>query len=264
MLRITISDMATPRALIFSGYGLNCEEETKTGLTLAGAAADIVHIEDVAANPSMLAKYQIVMLPGGFSYGDDTGAGKAYGARLKHHLGNELEKFLARDTLMAGICNGFQILTAAGILPGALITNESARYSCRWVDMEVVGDTPWLSSITKLSLPIGHGEGRYVDTEANLDALETAGRVALRYVEGDMSAYQGLPGNPNGAMRGIAGITGRDGRILGLMPHPDRATFFEQRPDWTVLREQLEREGKKPPVYADGIRIFENAVKYFI
>ena len=255
--------MATPRALIFSGYGLNCEEETKTGLSLAGATADIVHIEDVAKNPSMLAKYQIAMFPGGFSYGDDTGAGKAYGARVKHHLGDELTKFLERDTLMAGICNGFQILTAAGILPGALITNESARYSCRWVDMEVVGDTPWLKGITKVSLPIGHGEGRYVDTEANLDTLEGTGRVALKYVAGEMSEYQGLPYNPNGAMRDIAGVTGKEGRILGLMPHPDRATFFEQRPDWTVLREQLEREGKKVPVYADGMAVFRNAVQYF-
>lgn len=255
--------MATPRALIFSGYGLNCEEETKTGLTIAGAKADIVHIEDVAKNPGMLAKYQIVMFPGGFSYGDDTGAGKAYGARLKHHLGAELEKFLSRDTLMAGICNGFQILTAAGILPGALITNESARYSCRWVDMEVKGETPWFSGISKISLPIGHGEGRYIDTEENLDALEASGRVALTYVSGDMSAYQGLPYNPNGAMRDIAGITGRGGRILGLMPHPDRAIFFHQRPDWTLEREKLAALGKKTPEYADGIEVFRNAVQYF-
>ncbi len=255
--------MATPRALIFSGYGLNCEEETKTGFLLAGGAADIVHIEDVAKNPGMLKKYQIAMFPGGFSYGDDTGAGKAYGARLKHHLGEELEKFLARDTLAAGICNGFQILTAAGILPGALITNESARYSCRWVDMEVVGDTPWLSGISRISLPIGHGEGRYVDSEKNLDALHASGQVALRYVEGEMSAYQNLPYNPNGAMRDIAGVTGRGGRILGLMPHPDRALFFHERPDWTVARERLEREGKKAPEHAAGIEVFRNAVRYF-
>lgn len=255
--------MATPRALIFSGYGLNCEEETKTGLLIAGAKADIVHIEDVAKNPAMLGKYQIVMFPGGFSYGDDTGAGKAYGARLKHHLGAALEKFLSRDTLMAGICNGFQILTAAGILPGALITNESARYSCRWVDMEVKGDTPWLTGITKISLPIGHGEGRYIDTEENLDVLAESGRIALQYVAGPMSAYQGLPYNPNGAMRDIAGITGREGRILGLMPHPDRAIFFHERPDWTLEREKLSALGKKTPEFADGIEVFRNAVRYF-
>ena len=129
--------------------------------------------------------------------------------------------------------------------------------------MDVVGDTPWLTGITKISLPIGHGEGRYIDTEANPDALEEAGRVALRYVDGGMSAYQGLPANPNGAMRDIAGVTGRDGRILGLMPHPDRALFFHERPDWTNVREQYEREGKKLPEHAGGLEVFRNAVRYF-
>lgn len=252
-----------PRALIFSGYGLNCEDETKAGFALAGAAADIVHIEDIIRDPKMLKKYQIAVFPGGFSYGDDTGAGKAYGARVRHHLGDELKAFLERDTLMAGICNGFQILTASGILPGALIANASARYSCRWVDMEVVGETPWLSGIERLSLPIGHGEGQYVDTEQNLDRLEKEDRVALRYVRGEMSAYQDLPANPNGAARDIAGILGKEGRILGMMPHPDRALLYTQRPDWTVKREEYERTGRKLPMHADGVRIFKNAVKYF-
>jgi phosphoribosylformylglycinamidine synthase I len=253
----------TPRVLIFSGYGLNCEEETKTAFDIAGAKSDIVHIEDVAKAPSMLSQYQIAVFPGGFSYGDDTGSGKAYGARVRHHLGRELEKFLERDTLMAGICNGFQILTASGILPGALIANDSARFTCRWVDLEVKGESPWLAGLTTLSLPIAHGEGKYVDTEANLDVLEKNGNVALTYSKGEMTAYQGLPYNPNGASRDIAGITARNGRVLGLMPHPERGAFFEQRPDWTVLREEYERAGKKLPVHAVGIEIFRNAVKYF-
>ncbi len=253
----------TPRVLIFSGYGLNCEEETKIAFEHAGAAADIVHIEDIAKNPKLLKRYQIAVFPGGFSYGDDTGAGKAYGARVKHHLGDELQQFLERDTLLAGICNGFQIITAAGILPGALIANESARFTCRWVDLEVKGQSPWLADIERLSLPIAHGEGQYVDTEKNLDALEKAGGLALTYVSGEMCAYQHLAANPNGAMRDIAGITARDGRVFGLMPHPERGSFFEQRPDWTVKREEYERAGKTPPVYADGIEVFRNAVKYF-
>lgn len=253
----------TPRALIFSGYGLNCEEETKIALEHAGATADILHIEDIAQNPKLLKKYQIAVFPGGFSYGDDTGAGKAYGARVRHHLGNELEAFLERDTLMAGICNGFQIVTAAGILPGALIANDSARFTCRWVDLEVKGTSPWLMGIDRLSLPIAHGEGKYVDSEKNLDTLQKAGGLALVYAKGEMTEYQKLPYNPNGAMRDIAGITNRDGRVFGLMPHPERGSFFEQRPDWTVQREAYERAGNKPPVYADGIKIFKNAVKYF-
>lgn len=252
-----------PKALIFSGYGLNCEEETKVALEIAGAPADIVHIEDVVKNPKILSKYQIAIFPGGFSYGDDTGSGKAYGARVKHHLAGELQKFLSRDTLMAGICNGFQILTASGILPGALIANDSARFICRWVDLEVKGDSPWLTGLTTLSLPIAHGEGKYFDTEENLDALEKAGGVALTYVAGEMSLTQGLPGNPNGALRNIAGVTAYEGRVFGLMPHPERGAYFDQRPDWTVLRERFEKEGQKTPEYAEGIDIFRNAVKYF-
>ena len=252
-----------PRVLIFSGYGLNCEEETKTAFEYAGATADIVHIEDIAKNPKTLKKYQIAVFPGGFSYGDDTGAGKAYGARVRHHLGDELQTFLERDTLMAGICNGFQIVTSAGILPGALIANDSARFTCRWVDLEVKGDTPWLAGIDQLSLPIAHGEGKYVDSEKNLDALSKAGGIALTYTKGDICGYQKLPYNPNGAMRDIAGITGYDGRVFGLMPHPERGSFFEQRPDWTVKREEYEREGKKVSTEAAGIEVFRNAVKYF-
>ena len=252
-----------PRALIFSGYGLNCEEETKVALEAAGAHADIVHLEDIARSPKILKQYQIAVFPGGFSYGDDTGSGKAYGARVKHHLADELKQFLSRDTLMAGICNGFQILTASGILPGALVRNDSARFTCRWVDLKVEGTSPWFAGIDTISLPIAHGEGKYVDTEKNLDALEKKGGVALRYVAGEMCEYQNLPANPNGTLRDIAGITGNKGRVLGLMPHPERGAFFMQRPDWTVLRERYEKEGKRLPEYADGIEVFRNAVRYF-
>ena len=117
-----------PRAIILSGYGLNCEDETAFAFETAGARADIVHINDLIANKKMFKKYQILVVPGGFSYGDDTGSGKAYANKLKQHLDHELHEFLACDTLMAGICNGFQILTSAGILPGALTHNDSQRY----------------------------------------------------------------------------------------------------------------------------------------
>src|SRR4051812_43790584 len=113
-----------PRAIIFSGYGLNCEDETKFAFERVGAEADIVHINDLIEEPKKLAEYQIAAMPGGFSYGDDLGSGRAYGLRIKNHLGKELEKFLARDTLMIGICNGFQILVSSGILPGALLENS--------------------------------------------------------------------------------------------------------------------------------------------
>lgn len=255
--------MKTPRTLIFSGYGLNCEEETKTAFEIAGAEADIVHINDLIEKPKMLGDYQIAAIPGGFSYGDDTGAGKAYGSRLKKHLGEELEKFLERDTLMIAICNGFQVATSAGILPGALIANDSARYSCRWVDVEVKGYSPWLKGIEKLSLPIAHGEGKYVAPKETLALLKKNDGIALKYVEGDISAHFDLPANPNGATENIAGVSARSGRVLGLMPHPERAVRFTALPHWTYLKENYARKKKSLPHDGPGIQIFRNAVHYF-
>src|SRR3989338_5851356 len=128
-LQVVLQELVTmkkPHVIIFSGYGLNTEDETKAAFQSVGATADIIHLNDIIAKPAVLDKAQIIVFPGGFSYGDDTGSGKAYGNRLKQHLGREIEKFLARDTLLIGICNGFQIITSAGILPGALIANDTA------------------------------------------------------------------------------------------------------------------------------------------
>ncbi len=246
-----------PTIIIFSGYGLNCEEETKFAFEAAGGRADIVHINDVIASPSMLKKYQILAMPGGFSYGDDTGSGKAYGNRLNNHLGPMLKEFLTRDTLVIGICNGFQILTAAGILPGALTYNESARYMDRWVDLEVVGTSPWTRGMKKISVPIAHGEGKYVLPE---DGLYD---VAFTYTKGPMCEYQNLSTNPNGSALDIAGVMSADGRILGMMPHPERGMFFRQRPDWQVQKEALKKKGKKLPEYGDGFLLFKNAISYY-
>jgi phosphoribosylformylglycinamidine synthase len=216
------------------------------------------------ARPALLRKYNIVAVPGGFSYGDDTGSGKAYGTRLRENLGTELTTFLQRDTLLIGICNGFQILTHAGLLPGALVHNDSHTYQCRWVDVQVRGESPWLRGINTLSIPIAHGEGKYVDTDKNLKALlARTNEAVLKYIPGPMSKNYNLPYNPNGALYDIAGVTSHSGRVLGLMPHPERGFFFTHRPDWTLLREQLEAEGKKLPEHNDGQKIFSNAIKYF-
>ena len=253
-----------PHVIIFSGYGLNTEDETKNAFESVGATADIVHINDIIAKPSLLEKAQIVVLPGGFSYGDDTGSGKAYGNRLKQHLGEAIEEFLKRDTLMIGICNGFQIITNAGFVPGALLTNSSCRYSCRWVDLDVVGESPWLKGIKRLSLPIAHGEGKYYLPPSESTLLSKVGGVALKYAEGETAKHFGLPANPNGSLENIAGVTSHDGRVLGLMPHPERATRFTQLPHWTNLRESYVRDGKAMPTEGPGLQIFKNAVNYFI
>ena len=149
-------------ALIFSGYGINCEEETKRAFELAGANADIVHLNDLIAEPSRLKNYQIAAFPGGFSFGDDTGSGKAYANMIKNHLLKEIKAFVARDTLTIGICNGFQVLTSLDLLKGTLTHNTSAQFIDRWVDLKVSSDSPWLKGIESMSLPVAHGEGRYI------------------------------------------------------------------------------------------------------
>ena len=255
--------MKKPQVIVLSGYGLNCEDETKFAFELARGKADIVHINDLVAEKRILKQYQILAIPGGFSYGDDTGSGKAYANKLKNHLHKELEDFVGRDTLTLGICNGFQILTNLGLLPGALLPNSGARYLNRWVDLKITGVSPWLAGIHTLSLPIAHGEGRYYADRKILTALKRERGVAAAYVKGEIARHQDLPANPNGAPLNIAGVTGYGGRVLGMMPHPERAMFFTQLPHWTLLKERLVRKGEKLPHDGPGIKIFQNAIKYF-
>jgi len=255
--------MKKPHVIIFSGYGLNTEDETKFIFEKVGATAEIIHLNDIIARPSVLKKAEIIVFGGGFAYGDDTGAGKAYGNRVKAHLGKELEEFLNRNTLMLGICNGFQILTSAGILPGALIANDTPRYLCRWVDLEVQNDSPWLRNITRMSVPIAHGEGKYYASPEKLEELNQFGAVALTYVGGETSQHLGLSSNPNGSLGDIAGVTAYNGRVLGLMPHAERAVAFTQLPHWTLLRESYIRAGMAIPEEGPGLQLFKNAVHYF-
>ena len=255
--------MLKPRVIVLSGYGLNCEDETKFVFELAGAKADIVHINDLVAEKNKLKTYQILAIPGGFSYGDDTGSGKAYANKLKNHLKSELDDFINNDRLVIGICNGFQILTNLGFLPGALLPNTSARYIDRWVDLKMAGKSPWIQGIKTLSAPIAHGEGRYFADRKILESLEKNNSIAATYVKGEICEYQNLSPNPNGALKNIAAITAKDGRILGMMPHPERAMFFTQLPHWPYLKEKLRRQSKKLPVYGPGLQIFRNGVGYF-
>jgi len=262
-----------PKVLVLSGYGLNCEEEAKFAFETAGGKADIVHINDLIAKPKMLAEYQILVFPGGFSYGDDTGSGKAYANKFRNHLKKELDAFIARDTLTIGICNGFQIITSLGLVPGALTHNENAQYIDRWVDLKVTGKSPWLTGIKNLSVPIAHGEGRYIISDKEYKKMKAkdetrlndkVGQVAFTYEKGEMCKYQNLKANPNGAMHDIAGVLSHEGRVLGLMPHPERALFFHHLPNWTEKREALRRHGTMAvPQEGPGLALFKNAINYF-
>lgn len=255
--------MIKPRVLVFSGYGLNCEEETKYAFDCAGAQADIIHINDLIDGSTNLKNYQILALPGGFSYGDDMGSGKAYANKLKNHIWRQLQEFIERDTLIIGICNGFQILTNLGLLPGALLHNKSARYINRWVDIKVTNKTPWFNGIKTIAIPIAHGEGRFYADPKTRDRIKKEGLIAAKYTKGEIFKYQSLEYNPNGALDDIAAVTGFEGRVLGMMPHPERAIRFTQLPNWTYLREKLKRAGRKIPEDGPGLTIFKNAVNYF-
>ncbi len=252
-----------PKIIIMSGYGLNCEEETKFAFESAGGRADIVHINDLIENPKVLAGYDILAFPGGFSYGDDTGSGKAYANKFRNHLQTELEAFIARDTLVIGICNGFQIITNLGLVPGALAHNASGMYIDRWVDMKVVGNSPWLKGVKEISLPIAHGEGLYVIDEKEYKIMLKNKQVAFQYTKGEICDFQNLSANPNGAMHDIAGVLSENGKILGMMPHPERGMFFQQRPDAQLKKEIAKRKKAKIPTEGPGLIIFKNAVNYF-
>ncbi|HAQ02426.1 TPA: phosphoribosylformylglycinamidine synthase I [Candidatus Nomurabacteria bacterium] len=247
-----------PKILIMSGYGLNCEEETKFAFESVGGKADIVHINDLITEPKMLSKYQILVFPGGFSYGDDTGSGKAYANKFKNHLSKELEEFLSQDTLAIGICNGFQILTSLGVLPGALTHNKNGQYIDRWVDLKSIGKSPWLTGIKDISLSIAHGEGRYLISSKEYKEMVKNKQIAFTYTSGEICKFQSLEANPNGAMHDIAGILGYQGRVLGMMPHPERAQFFHQTPLW-----QTKKNKKRKTDEGAGLILFKNAINYF-
>jgi phosphoribosylformylglycinamidine synthase I len=265
--------MAKPRALIFAGYGLNCEEETQLACELAGAEATIVHINDLIDGRETLDTYQILIFPGGFSYGDDTGSGKAYANRVRTHLWEDMQRFLQKDHLIAGICNGFQIISHLGLLPAlekqygtpqaGLLHNTSARYTARWVDLKVENQSPWLKGMSTFPLPIAHGEGKVYLSPETLAEAQQKKLIALKYTEGEISAYQHLPANPNGSLEDIAGLTDESGRILGLMPHPERAFFFTHMPHWPLQAEVNRRQQKPLPTHGPGMALFENAVRYF-
>ncbi len=202
--------------------GTNCDEETADAWRLAGATAEIRRLGDVLERPDALDDYQILTFPGGFSYGDDLGAGRIFASRLGTVLGDALRRFHDRGGLLLGICNGFQVLVKAGLLPGStsaasLTHNDSGRFESRWVRLlPTAGVSPFLTDAEPIELPVAHGEGCYVAADA------AEGRVVLRYVDETGSPTERYPDNPNGSPGGVAGLCDASGRIFGLMPHPER------------------------------------------
>jgi phosphoribosylformylglycinamidine synthase len=252
--------MPQPRSLILRAPGINCDEETAAAWALAGAKVESLHVGRILEQPDALREFQILTIPGGFSYGDDLGAGRILAARL-HRLGDALLAFRDRGGLMLGICNGFQVLVKAGLLPdgttqtpATLARNESGHFESRWVWLAPTpGLSPFVTDAEPIELPVAHGEGRFLMTDpAAVSALEAAGQVVLKYIDESGRATQAYPANPNGSLGALAGLCDRTGRVFGLMPHPERHVDPLQHPRWT-------RSGPKSE--GDGLRIFRSAVR---
>ena len=253
--------MATVRVLVLRAAGINCDEETAFAWQTAGAKADRVHVNRLMEDPRRLADYQILTIPGGFSYGDDIASGKILANLLAHHLGDDIRAFLDRGGLMLGICNGFQVLVRLGVLPGedcgvraTLTLNDSGRYEDRWVRVRVEADhCAFLEKGDLLELPVAHAEGKVVveGGATAVSTLKSGGRVGLVYVAEDGGEPQ-YPENPNGSIGNIAGFTDRTGRVFGLMPHPERNILPTHHPTWT---RDIRTEG-------DGMRVFRRAMRY--
>jgi phosphoribosylformylglycinamidine synthase len=261
------------KALIMSGFGINSEMETKEVLARAGMDADIIHINDLIAGRSRLSEYRLLVFPGGFSYGDDTGAGNAYANRVRNNLWDDLLEFLDGDNLVLGICNGFQILANLGLVPAfdkhytrdiALMPNQCGRLECRFVSLKPAADNLWTTGIERLYCPVAHGEGNLSCSSETLMRLKRQKMIAFTYCSDDLTpAYGKYPGNPNGSVEDIAGITSADGKVLGLMPHPERAMEFVNLYDWPLKKEQMIRQGIALPSESMNMQLFRNAVKYF-
>ncbi len=257
--------------LVLAGYGLNCEEETLHAFNHVGIEGKIKHINDIIENPQVLNETQILAIPGGFSYGDDTGSGNAFAQKMKLALWENLVSFAERDTLMIGICNGCQIMANLGLIPKvgertvAVTYNESARYQCRWIDVQAnpKNTSPWLEGIKSMHIPVAHGEGRFMMDDETLKALEKNNQIAFRYTKNGTPANGEFPYNPNGSMADIASMTDKTGKILAIMPHPERGMFTWQRDDYDILKDKAQRDSSELPDEADGLQLFRNAARYF-
>jgi len=265
---------AKPKALILTGYGINCDRETEFAFNQAGAKAERVHINDLIAGKRKLSDYQVLAVPGGFSYGDDLGSGKVLANKIRAHLRDEILGFVSGDRLVIGICNGFQVLVKSGLLPRptpeltqtvTLTFNLSGKYEDRWVWLSGRSDKcVFTTGIERIYLPIAHGEGRFFAEEKELSSLKKNDQIAFQYVDSRGKPARGnFPENPNGSVLDIAGICDPTGRIFGMMPHPERFLSFTSHPNWEREKELLSRQGKKLPEEGDGFRIFQNAVRYF-
>ncbi len=270
---------ANPRTLVLRAPGINCDRETAQACRLVGFETDLLHINQLLKAPERLLDYHLLVIPGGFSYGDDLGAGTLLAKNLVVHLGKQLQQFINEGRLVLGICNGFQVLVRAGLLPGkvniptdasqapisSLTNNASAQFECRWVTLLTQpGPCIFTQGIDHpIELPVAHGEGQFVLADpALLSVLQEGGQIPLVYTinarqispSSATSSFSSLlpyPGNPNGSIGNVAGVCNAQGNVFGLMPHPERYIHALQHPQRRGMQE-----------HGDGLLLFNNAYEY--
>jgi len=264
------AEMVKPRAIIVRTAGTNCDYETKAAFEFAGAAAERIHINKLISGEVRLEDYQMLAIPGGFSYGDDIASGRILANELKYKLGHKLQEFAEAGKPVIGICNGFQVLVKMGLLPDeiefkqstTLTFNDSDKFECRWINLKTTKisnlksqmkvNCLWIKGLPDIiQLPIAHGEGKFIAENSKiLDEIESNGQAVLRYCS-EKGALTPYPENPNGSLNNIAGICNKKGNVFGLMPHPERFVFSYQHPS----RKSMNDEG-----FGWGLAIFRNAV----
>ncbi len=252
------------RVAVLKAPGTNCDQETLHAFKLAGAEAELAWIQELEGSSKRLDSYQILAIPGGFTYGDDLGAGRLLAGELQHRLEEQLKAFLERERLVIGICNGFQTLVKAGILPSGrlgspqeatLTWNDSGKFEDRWICLRSEFNVCiWTHGMEEtFELPVAHAEGKFLPKDPTvLEQLLGFGQIVFHYTD-PQGREAGYPWNPNGSVGNIAGVCDPSGRVFGLMPHPERHVVATQHPRWT-------REGRTGE--GDGLQIFRNGVKW--
>ena len=263
-----------PRTLILRTAGTNCDVETAYAFELAGATTQSIHVNQLLRDPGLLSSFQILAIPGGFSYGDDIAAGRILANQIAHHLGPALRQFVDAGRPVIGICNGFQVLVKTNLLPGevggqtgqtcTLANNDCGRFVGRWVHVATrPGKCIWTKGLDAdfFELPVAHGEGKFVPGAQSVrQALWDNGQVAMVYAKPDGSTAAGVfPDNPNGSVDDIAGVCDPTGVVFGLMPHPERYVDPTQHPAWT-----RQRQANALPVGGLGLQVFRNAVSHVL
>ena len=274
--------MYVPNVAVLFGFGINCDHETAAVFDMVGGNSTRVHLNSFISGSDSLDNYDILAVPGGFSFGDHLGSGRLMGNRMRFSLRDELTKFIGAGKPIIGICNGFQVLVKTGLLPGpegsvpdfvqraSLTLNDSGRYEDRWVTLEFNqhSNCIWTKRMTKIDCPVRHGEGKYVMPDLdNLTKLAANNQIAVRYIDPENTDAEPdivlpFPKSPNGSMMNIAGISDNTGLVFGLMPHPEAIYAQWLHPDYTRgtapgTASDIEWEGQ-------GLQIFRNAVEYVI